>query len=231
MHSYTVNRCNNITLGARCQYKYMCMLVCQYRVCPLSVGCLLTCMPIPTGLVAKRMKVPRPSAAEAASVRDCIYEVLWSADSVAAAMQTLAGSGSSDSEHNAAFAVRRSGAPRSASATLSVLQRCGTAAARAITIAEPVDATFGSAMSHKPAGAAAMLRCATRELTEVTAASTSQSSSIPSSNHGGVQITLSEMTAAAEEGDTHGSSLTEGAVWRPRLARSTICRATGKSHC
>ena len=187
-----------------------------------------TALPMPAhpGLAAKRMRLPHTAAAEALVDEDCIYEVLWSADSVTAANKMLRDSVATDAESAAAFRVRRDQAARSISATLSALQRASSAGVRGIVIAEP-GASRGVPGTSV---AAALLRCAARELPEVVASSSVASNSMPGSGSGGAQVMLDCVAAAATGGDVHGNCMGEGAVWRPRLARSAAGRAAGEDH-
>ena len=167
------------------------------------------------------MRLPSASAAGAAVDEGCIYEVLWSADSVAAEDVMTRESTAADVQSAAAFSVRRGDAARSSAATLSALQRASSAGVHGIAIAETTASVCGTS------AAAALLRCAARELPEVFASSNVASSSLPCSRRGGAQIMLDRVAAAVRISDAHGSCLGEGAVWRPRLARGAACQAPG----
>ncbi len=181
-------------------------------------------MCIRSGLAAKRMRLPRTTAAEAPANEDCIYEVLWSADSVAPGDRLLQDSRAAAAETAAAFSVRRGEAARSLSATLSALQCASTAGVRGIAIAES-----GSPQGiYGTSAGAALLRCAARELPEMVASSTVASCSRPGISSGRAQVMLDRVAAAATADDVHGSCMGDGAVWRPRLARSAF-QATGEN--
>jgi len=179
-----------------------------------------------SGLAAKRMRLPSTSATEAAVDEDCIYEVLWSADSVAAANKMPRDSVAADAESAAAFRVRQGEAARSLSATLSALQCASNTGVRGIAISESGAARGVSGVS----AAAALLRCAARELPEVFASSSMASSSMPGSGTGGAQVMLDRVADAARASDVQGSCMGDGAVWRPRLARSAACEVAGEDH-
>ena len=174
------------------------------------------------------MKLRRSSPDDAiAEIKDdCVYEVIWSADSEAAEGHILGGGAVTDPETAAAFCLQPSEAGRSISAALSVLQHSNSADARAVAITEST-ATGAGLGVYDSSACAALLRCAARELPGVAASSASQPSSTFGSGNGRALIRLASVPNGPNDGDVYGSSWREGSVWRPQLMRSTACNLTG----
>ena len=170
------------------------------------------------------MRLLGTTAEEAAINEHCIYEVLWSADSVAAADETLQES-STAAKSAAAFSLRQGQAARSIAATLSTLQHVSSAGVHGIAVAE--SSATQDVCGHS--AAAAFLRCAARELPEAFASAAMASSRMPGSGSRGARVELDCAAPVMTMGDLQGSSMGEGALWRPRLARSTACQAPGET--
>ena len=182
------------------------------------------------GLVAKRMKPPQRSPdLGAVPDRDCVYEVVWSADSMAATEQMPADGEVTHEVAAAAFRVQPSQAARGISAVLAVLQRSRSTGVREVSVTE-YTADTARFSTGRGSALAALLRCAARELPGVISSSASQLRSTFGSGSGGAHISLHRTTAAREVGNAHGRNVGEAVVWRARLAHSTTCRVAGKSH-